>query len=66
MNAPIPPHPPAGGEGRGEGVWPRLHARLRHHLLTRENLFAVFLCLLLILLLVVTTDAAPTWIYQGF
>lgn len=35
-------------------------------LLTRENLYAVGLCLLLILLVVVLTDSAPTWIYQSF
>lgn len=35
-------------------------------LLSRENLFALGLCLLVILLIIVTTDAAPTWIYQGF
>jgi hypothetical protein len=33
---------------------------------TRENLYAVLLCALLILLLITTTDAAPQWIYQGF
>ena len=35
-------------------------------LLSRENGFALGLCLLVILLIIVTTDAAPTWIYQGF
>lgn len=34
--------------------------------LTRENVFALALCLLLILLLIVTTDSSPQWIYQGF
>ena len=34
--------------------------------LTRENLFALCLCLLVILLIIVTTDSAPQWIYQGF
>jgi hypothetical protein len=33
---------------------------------TRENLFALGLCLLLIGLLIMTTDSAPQWIYQGF
>ena len=33
---------------------------------TRENVFALALCLLLILLLIVTTDSSPQWIYQGF
>jgi hypothetical protein len=35
-------------------------------LLTRENLFAIGLCLIVILLVIVTTDTAPQWIYQGF
>lgn len=35
-------------------------------LFSRENLFALGLCLLVILLLIVTTDDAPRWIYQGF
>jgi hypothetical protein len=33
---------------------------------SRENLTALGLCLLVILLLIVTTDSAPQWIYQGF
>ena len=33
---------------------------------SRENLAALGLCLLIILLIVVTTDSAPQWIYQGF
>lgn len=33
---------------------------------SRENIFALGLCLILILLLVVTSDSAPQWIYQGF
>jgi hypothetical protein len=35
-------------------------------LLTRENLFALAFCILLILLVIVTADTAPQWIYQGF
>jgi hypothetical protein len=35
-------------------------------LFSRENLLAVGLCLLVILLIIVTTDSAPQWIYQGF
>jgi hypothetical protein len=35
-------------------------------LLTRENLLALLLCLILIALLVLTADQAPQWIYQGF
>ncbi len=35
-------------------------------LFSRENLFALGLCLIVILLIIVTTDSAPQWIYQGF
>jgi hypothetical protein len=31
-----------------------------------ENLWAVVVCLTLILLLIMTADASPQWIYQGF
>jgi hypothetical protein len=34
--------------------------------LSRENLFALGLCIVLILLVIVTSDSAPQWIYQGF
>ena len=39
---------------------------MMRRLFSRENLFALGLCLLVILLLIVTTDDAPRWIYQGF
>lgn len=35
-------------------------------LFTRENLLALLLCLILIALVIFTTDTSPTWIYQGF
>ena len=47
----------ANGE-RGNGVLQRLFSR--------ENLIALGVCLLVILLIIVTTDSAPQWIYQGF
>lgn len=31
-----------------------------------ENLTALLLCLLIILILIVTADQSPQWIYQGF
>lgn len=34
--------------------------------LTRENLFAVLVCLVLVLLVILTADSAPQWIYQNF
>ena len=33
---------------------------------TRENVWALVLCLILILIIILTTDNAPLWIYQGF
>jgi len=35
-------------------------------LFTRENVLALLLCLLVILLIIASTDSAPQWIYQGF
>jgi hypothetical protein len=35
-------------------------------LATRENLWALALCLMLIALVIFTADASPQWIYQGF
>ena len=34
--------------------------------LNRENLWAVLLCLALIVVFIMTADSAPLWIYQGF
>jgi hypothetical protein len=36
------------------------------HLLTTENLWALVLCLVIILVIIFTADQAPQWIYQGF
>ncbi len=35
-------------------------------LFTRENLWALALCLILILVIIFTAGSAPLWIYQGF
>lgn len=35
-------------------------------LFSRQNVFAVILCLFFILILIMTADQAPQWIYQGF
>lgn len=35
-------------------------------LLSRENLYALLLCLIAILLIIMTSDQSPLWIYQGF
>jgi hypothetical protein len=44
-------------------VW---RGALMRKLFSRENLLALALCLVVILLIIVTTDTAPQWIYQGF
>jgi len=41
-----------------KGLWARLA--------TPENLWALALCLIVIALIIFTTDSSPVWIYQGF
>lgn len=41
-----------------------MHAMPR--LFSRENLLAVALCVIVLLVIIATTDSAPQWIYQGF
>ncbi len=35
-------------------------------LFSRENMLALLLCLIAIVLIVMTSSSAPQWIYQGF
>ncbi len=35
-------------------------------LLSRENRFALFLFLIIMLVIILTADTSPQWIYQGF
>ncbi len=35
-------------------------------LFSRENIYAVALCMIVLLVIIVTADTAPEWIYQGF
>ncbi len=39
---------------------------MRRYILSRENGLALGLCLIVILLVIVTSSSAPQWIYQGF
>ncbi len=39
---------------------------MKFRLFTRENLWAVILCLILVSLVILTASSAPVWIYQGF
>lgn len=43
----------------------RQDAKLKR-IFSRENMLAVGLCIVVILLLIATTDSSPQWIYQGF
>lgn len=35
-------------------------------LFSRENIYAIALCVVVILLIIMTSDQSPLWIYQGF
>ena len=39
---------------------------MMRRIFSRENLYALLLCLILIALTILTADQAPQWIYQGF
>ncbi|MCE9645721.1 MAG: hypothetical protein K8S20_06950 [Chloroflexi bacterium] len=46
--------------------WFAVPNNLLKRILTRENLWALLFCLILIALVIFTADSSPTWIYQGF
>lgn len=39
---------------------------MMRRIFSRENRYALALCLILLLLLISMTETAPQWIYQGF
>lgn len=39
---------------------------LQRNLFTRENLWALLLCLIILGVVLLTADSSPLWIYQGF
>jgi hypothetical protein len=39
---------------------------MRSRLFSRENLWALVFCLVLVALVILTASSAPVWIYQGF
>jgi len=43
-----------------------LVTRVLRRVFNRENVFALLLCAILVLLIIVTADSSPQWIYQGF
>ncbi len=44
----------------------RVPVNLFKRIFSRENLWALALFAILVLLLIVTADTSPLWIYQGF
>ena len=40
--------------------------KLLRQIFSRENLYALILCLMLIAIIILTASQAPQWIYQGF
>ena len=44
----------------------RLPLDLWHKLWTRENRWSIALFLIIVLLIILTADSSPLWIYQGF
>jgi hypothetical protein len=52
--------------GEGAAILDGLTEDIMKRLLTRENLLALGLCVLVILLIIATTDASPKFIYQQF
>jgi hypothetical protein len=39
---------------------------MKFHPFSKENLWAVIFCIILIALVILTVSSAPIWIYQGF
>jgi hypothetical protein len=44
----------------------KILGRVLQRIFTRENIFAFFLCLIIVAVVIMTADTAPQWIYQGF
>ena len=40
--------------------------RFFRRLFSKENMWALGLCVIFILVMIFTSDSAPLWIYQGF
>lgn len=47
-------------------MWAAIKTFLSQHIFTLENGLAILLCLMLILIIILTSDTSPQWIYQGF
>ncbi len=44
----------------------RLPVSILRRIFSRENLWALALCLIVLAVILLTADSAPLWIYQGF
>jgi hypothetical protein len=47
-------------------MWLQAVGGLLRRLFSRQNRWALVLCLVIILVIIFTADSAPLWIYQGF
>ena len=47
-------------------MWSSIVDFLLRKIITKENLLAIAVCLMVILIVIFTTDTSPQWIYQGF
>ena len=47
-------------------MWSSIITFFREKVFTRENLLAAAICVMVILIIIFTTDFSPQWIYQGF
>jgi len=47
-------------------MWLQAVGEVLRRLFSRQNRWALVLCLVIILVIIFTADSAPLWIYQGF
>ncbi len=47
-------------------MWLQAVGAALRRLFSRQNRWALVLCLVIILVIIFTADSAPLWIYQGF
>lgn len=45
-------------------LWSRLRTKTK--LISKDSIWAIIFCVIIIALLIFTTDSSPLWIYQGF
>lgn len=54
------------GNGNGVVKPPNPEVPPMHRLFSKENLLVLMLTVMILLIIIATTDATPQWIYQGF